>query len=441
MGGDGNADPFTDGNEGMRPVWDILGWIKHYYNDIYNTHIDPLIDGNRENLFMPQINDLIGDLDFLTSGQWLKGRDGTSNDKLTSNQDAAYVSPDTLDGFRGNDTLTGGAGNDAVRGGEGADKLFGKAGNDIMRGDAGNDTLEGGLGDDRMDGGAGTDLVSYAAAARGVKVSLDLTGWQETGDGLDMLLNFENLDGSRFNDRLTGSTGANVIRGLGGKDTIDGFAGNDRLDGGAGDDTLIGGKGADKLIGGAGIDIASYAALKTGITVSLAKPATNTGDAKGDTFSGIEGLLGGKGADKLTGSAAGADRLSGGDGNDILWGLGGKDVLTGGKGDDIFVFDTALDAKKNVDTITDFVVKDDTFHLSKSIFQAFKSLDRGDAIANSAFKDLNLGAVDANDRIIYDRATGELFYDADGSGKKFAAILFAEVDKGTLLTGADFVVI
>jgi serralysin len=441
VGGDGNADPFTDGNDGMRAVWDILAWMKHRSPDNYYTHIEPLIEGNREKLYMPEVNGLIDDLAFLTSGAWLRGRDGTVNDRLTSNQSKTYISPDTLDGYRGNDRLTAGAGNDTVRGGEGSDTLFGMAGADVLRGGEGGDVLDGGPGDDRIDGGAGVDRVSYASAKKAVTVSLDLGDWQDTGGGgRDLLSAVENLDGSRLGDTLTGSLAANQIRGLAGNDRIEGLAGDDVLDGGEGNDVLSGGKGADRLVGGAGVDIATYAASKTGVTVSLATPKANTGDAKGDTFDGVEGLLGTAASDRLTGSKAGADRLDGGDGHDVLKGLGGNDILTGGLGDDIFVVDTAQNPKTNVDTITDFAIKDDSVHLSKAIFQAFKDMEAGDAVPNSWFKDLKLGAVDANDRLVYDRTTGEVFYDADGSGKKFGAVLFLTVDEGTLLTGADFIV-
>jgi hypothetical protein len=48
-------------------------------------------------------------------------------------------------------------------------------------------------------------------------------------------------------------------------------------------------------------------------------------------------------------------------------------------------------------------------------------------------------AQDADDRILYDPATGLLAYDADGSGAG-AAIAFARLSAGLSLTAADFVV-
>jgi serralysin len=49
-------------------------------------------------------------------------------------------------------------------------------------------------------------------------------------------------------------------------------------------------------------------------------------------------------------------------------------------------------------------------------------------------------AADANDRIIYNAATGQLFYDADGNGAG-AAVLFATLDGKPPVTAADFLVI
>ena len=66
---------------------------------------------------------------------------------------------------------------------------------------------------------------------------------------------------------------------------------------------------------------------------------------------------------------AGTDKLGGGLGDDILWGRIGKDVLTGNAGRDIFVFDTKLNKRTNLDKIADFNVKDDSIWLDNAIFK------------------------------------------------------------------------
>lgn len=45
-----------------------------------------------------------------------------------------------------------------------------------------------------------------------------------------------------------------------------------------------------------------------------------------------------------------------------------------------------------------------------------------------------------NDRIVYNSATGQLFYDSDGSGAG-AAVLFATLQTGLGLAASDFEVI
>jgi Ca2+-binding RTX toxin-like protein len=146
------------------------------------------------------------------------------------------------------DTLTGDGNNNILSGGAGQDSLYGGAGDD---------TLDGGPGADLLNGGLGVDTATYADAAVGVKVSLVLTGAQNTGIGWDALVSIENLIGSSFDDSLTGSAGANVLYGGAGNDTLLGGAGDDTLYGGDGKDALKGGSGDDTLIGGAGADVLS----------------------------------------------------------------------------------------------------------------------------------------------------------------------------------------
>jgi Ca2+-binding RTX toxin-like protein len=137
----------------------------------------------------------------------------------------------------------------------------------------------------------------------------------------------------------------------------------------------------------------------------------------------------------LVRGTAGADRLFGGGANDTLAGGLGKDVLDGGLGQDVFLFDTRP-SKTNVDRIAGYSVADDTIHLSKSVFT--KIAKKG-VLASSAFW-TGTKAHDASDRIIYNKNTGALYYDADGTGST-KAVHFATLDKNLKLTAADFFVI
>ncbi|MGO4724063.1 hypothetical protein AB4112_11860, partial [Inquilinus sp. 2KB_23] len=113
-------------------------------------------------------------------------------------------------------------------------------------------------------------------------------------------------------------------------DLISFSAGNDVLTGGGGGDNLYGGAGADQLDGGAGFDLARYDNAATGVVANL-QTGVNQGDAQGDIYTSIEGIVGSAFDDKLTGNAV-DNTLIGGAGNDGLFGGGGADHLVGGDG-------------------------------------------------------------------------------------------------------------
>ena len=139
----------------------------------------------------------------------------------------------------------------------------------------------------------------------------------------------------------------------------------------------------------------------------------------------IENAKGGTGNDTIKGNSAanylfgfdGDDTLDGGAGNDQLEGGRGADTLTGGKGADTFIFASPLDGK--ADTILDFNFNEgDVLQLDHNIFTALQS---GTLAADQFVK--GKAAQDANDHLIYDRATGELAYDPDGSGAAAAVTI------------------
>ncbi|WP_164682019.1 calcium-binding protein [Fuscovulum blasticum] len=117
------------------------------------------------------------------------------------------------------------------------------------------------------------------------------------------------------------------------EDLLVGWKGNDTLVGYSGDDTLSGGKGGDLLDGGNGLDYATYADATEGLRADLTNPASNTGDAAGDTYISIENLAGSQFADILIGDA-GANAIVGNGGSDLLAGGAGNDALDGGEGND-----------------------------------------------------------------------------------------------------------
>ena len=84
-------------------------------------------------------------------------------------------------------------------------------------------------------------------------------------------------------------------------------------------------------------------------------------------------------------------------------------------------------------TSSTYSVVDDTIFLDRDIFTGIAA---NGTLAAAAFR-AGTAAGDADDRIVYDAATGNIFYDADGLGG-VAQILFATVTPATALTNADF---
>lgn len=239
-------------------------------------------------------------------------------------------------------TIYGNRSTNLLDGRDGDDRLFGYEGADQLIGGAGKDTLDGGSGDDRMIGGADDDL--YIVDSRGDRI-VELAGGgtdEVRVNGPDRYVLAAELETLVNLAALPlfsgwGNASANTLTGADGIDRLHGMGGDDLLQGGDGNDFLEGGAGADALVGGDGSDTASYAGAAEGVTVSLGG-GSHTGDAAGDTFSGIEHLVGSAHADRLTGNAA-DNRIIGGAGDDTLVGGGGRDWLTGGAGADMLVGD------------------------------------------------------------------------------------------------------
>ena len=403
-----------------------------------------------------------------------------------------------ISGTAGNNTLTGLDGDDRLIGGAGNDNLQGGNGTDVLNGGAGDDTLNGGAGND-------TAVYSGTGTTAGVIVNLSLTTAQNTGGaGIDTLAAIENVIGTDFRDVFTGTSANNVFDGgaefdtvsyanatgavtvdltittgqntvNAGNDTLksieflEGSGFGDTLNGNADINYIEGGAGNDVMNGGGSIDYLAYTKAASAVTVSLAiTTAQNTGGAGTDTISNFENLYGSQFNDTLTGNAldnlvhggagndtinggAGADTLigssgndtmNGGDGADRISGDSGNDILSGGAGNDVFVFNSALNATTNSDTISDFVAGSDKFELENTGTGLFTAITATGALAAGAFWSAAGAASghDGDDRIVYNTTTGALYYDADGNGGA-AAVRFATLSTKPAITSADFLVV
>jgi Ca2+-binding RTX toxin-like protein len=121
-----------------------------------------------------------------------------------------------------------------------------------------------------------------------------------------------------------------------------------------------------------------------------------------------------------------------------LNGGAGADLMQGFAGNDRFAFTTTLGAG-NVDRIIDFAAGADKIALDDAVFTAIGPLGPLGPLNANAFVNGN-AAADSSDRIIYNAATGQLFYDRDGTGA-VAAVLFATLDAHPALAAGDFMVI
>lgn len=353
---------------------------------------------------------------------------------LTLNVENLFLQGAALNG-------TGNALNNFIAGNETANKLSGGLGND---------TFQGGLGNDTIDGGADTDTVIYSGMRASYAIGGSLLDRTIAGnEGSDSLKNVEIVQfadgrlvgdvwepnatnpgnpsnpsnpgtpaipvetrvGTSRSNNLLGNDNINIIKGQGGNDVIAGRGANDKLYGGTGNDKIYGDSGDDWVYGDSGNDK----------------------------------VYGNAGFDRVYGGS-GHDTVDGGSGNDVIDGGSGNDVLYGNAGSDTFVFKTKLGSAKtdrtyNFDTVKDFNVTFDSVWLDNAIFKKLGSgTSSNPTQLNKEFFITGSKARERDDYLIYNKKTGVLSYDVDGSGSK-EAVEFAQLSKNLKLTYRDFFVI
>jgi Ca2+-binding RTX toxin-like protein len=436
--------------------------------------------GATVNLQTGKATDGWGDTDTLTGVEGIQGT----------------VFADKITGDKGGNDLKGGDGDDTIDGGgvpllasgeqsyEETDNLFGEGGDDKItltaagyadggNGDdeitiVGEGTANGGAGDDRIFGktrghngdfdyaglgfyGATEGIVANFTTKKyaGVAGGSNAKGYaiSDGQGGTDKAFGVHGLDDTKFGDSifLDGS----LKNSYGNSFTVNLSAGNDYV-------RIIGMKEAainyDGANGAVSIDLEAGEATDVdeennfiGYDRIVGEVAHARGTRFNDSIAGAgndESIRGRLGSDMIWGRG-GDDKLWGdeksdrqGDGNDTINGGAGNDWMRGGGGKDRFVFDAKLSEKTNIDTIEDFNVKDDTLILDNAIFAVGKAGKFDAALFADAKSEIG-----GKTRIIYDTKSGDLSYDADGSGKKFEAVQFATLDNHAKLTAADFAVV
>ncbi len=156
-------------------------------------------------------------------------------------------------------------------------------------------------------------------------------------------------------------------------------------------------------------------------------------------------IIGSKADDHVSGGG-GDDVLHGGAGNDLISGGTGNDVLTGGTGVD--TFGLGGDLGNSIDRVTDFNSEiGEKIILNALVFEALEVSPKtpvepgardSSPLAASNFC-IGKSAKDADDRLVYDKAKGALYYDADGNGSG-EAIQFAQLKAGAALSANCFLI-
>ncbi len=327
---------------------------------------------------------------------------GSSVDMITTDFNAG-TSAINLTGNALAQTIFGNNGNNALDGGGGADILVGRFGDDFYFVDNPGDSVfeNAGEGNDRVFASA-----SFVLTA-GASVELMTTDFN-TGTAAI------NLTGNELDNTIYGNDGANILDGAAGVDIMLGRLGDDLYFVDNVLDAVIesAGQGSDRVLASV-----SYA-LTAGVSVELFTTASNFGTT----------------AINLTGNEL-ANTIYGNDGANVLDGKGGADILVGRAGADTFALTTAIGGG-NVDRLLDMQGGVDKIALDDAVFTAIGPTG---ALNANAFV-VGTAAADASDRIIYNSATGQLFYDSDGTGAT-AAVLIATLDGNPSLAASDFTVI
>jgi Ca2+-binding RTX toxin-like protein len=322
---------------------------------------------------------------------------------------------------------TGNALANTIQGNSGANVLLGEGDNDVLSAFGGADTLDGGVGADRMTGGDGNDTYYVDNVGDGTT--------ELTGQGLDHVIssvsrtlgaNIENLTLTGTAINAIGNNLANELIGTATSNRLNGMGGADTMTGGAGDDSYYVDNTGDVIV-----ELSGEGNDRVDASVSY----TLTDNVERLTLSGIHHInaTGNALNNAITGNE-GRNTIHGGGGADTINGGAGKDTLYGDAGNDAFVF-TQLGAA-NWDAILDYNVANDVIRLEDSVFTG---LGPAGALTANQFH-IGASAADADDHIIYNSVTGNLYYDADGAGGA-AQVLFAQVTSGLALTSSEFVII
>ena len=401
-----NGDDILDGGNGADNMFGGYGDDTYWVDDRGDTVAEGTNRGN-DTIYSSVIYTIADNVEklVLTGFNNIAGYGGAGNDTLVGNAGGNRLNgndgDDMISGGWGNDTLDGGKGNDTLKGGEGmgddtfwvdnagdtvaeytgqgTDSVFSSvdftlAGNienltltgttsinatgnglaNVLTGNSGDNALDGKAGADTMIGGLGND--TYVVDNTADAVNEDPGGGTDTvrtATSYTLGADLENLVLTGLADlNGTGNELANTLTGNAGANTLDGGAGNDVLSGGAGNDTYIVNTPADVVheAAGGGIDTVISANSYT-LSANVENLILTTGiNGNGNALD--NSLYGDDNWNTLDGRA-GADFMSGGNGNDTYIVDNVGDVVVDTSGTDLVKASVtyALDAGNTVENL------------------------------------------------------------------------------------------
>lgn len=187
-----------------------------------------------------------------------------------------------------------------------------------------------------VDPGTGNDSVEIGGEVNGVTLANGGTSPAPDPGGDDSFVIHSTratiggtLDAGIGDDVLTSVAPNLTLRGGAGTDSVSGAG---PLFGDAGDDVLRPSTTGKQADGGDDTDTLSYRLFSTGLGLTMSGPTTVTVGSDLQPKVNVERLEGSAGNDTITGAAAHADILLGGQGDDAIDGRGGGDVIDGGPG-------------------------------------------------------------------------------------------------------------
>ncbi len=304
-------------------------------------------------------------------------------------------------------TAGDGGGNDVIYGDQGDDKILGQQGDDTIYGSSGEDDIIGGHnvlggidGADQIEGGSEADVIlGDNGSIKRRPIDPESRTWERHDLPFDDVIRdiqrFDDSDRITAPDQLQGNGGDDIIHGQRGNDVISGGQGDDELYGDLGSDQIQGDDGHDTILGGTGQIIRDYSpngairqdingAWHRDVTLTEVVNVVNardlaTGGLTADELAAAEKLLlsglynpDGSRALNSDGSwktvqqqlaifADGADVISGGAGDDQIFGQGGDDQINAGEGENY------VEGNGGADRIVggsgnDFFIGDDQFN-------------------------------------------------------------------------------